>query len=46
MAGGHAQGADQCLLLGAKRTSLRSILMSANDPKRTLIAVTDGDPAS
>ena len=32
----HAQCADECPLLGAKRTSLIRFLMFANDPKRTL----------
>jgi hypothetical protein len=33
---GHATGAVECLLSGAKQTSLITIPMSANDPKRTL----------
>ena len=31
----HAQCADECPLLGVKRTSLNPSPMSANDPKRT-----------
>src|SRR4029079_9855033 len=33
---GHAQCADECPLLGVKRTFLIRSLMSVNDPKRTL----------
>jgi hypothetical protein len=32
---GHATGAVECLLSGAKQTSLITIPMSANDPKPT-----------
>ena len=32
----HAQCADECPLLGAKRTSTKCDAMSANDPKQTL----------
>jgi hypothetical protein len=33
---GHPSGADECPLLGVKRTSGRRVSMSAFDPKRTL----------
>jgi hypothetical protein len=41
---GHANGAEQCLLSGGKRTWLKAGLMSAHDPKRTSLG--DGWQAS
>jgi hypothetical protein len=34
---GHAQCADECLLLGVKRTWRERVTMPANNPKRTLM---------
>ena len=33
--GGHLEAADECPLLGVKRTWACALQMSANDPKRT-----------